>query len=139
MTDQMDAASSLPHTLIEGEALLENGWYLLRRKLFLADRVCRAGSLVELVDGEWFLEENRECGATISLAPASVCRTFYHGVSLYELECTASGVLYARPVLSEVPSRKIDSMMVHFPIQRGDGVVCIKFGHCFLPLELFNW
>jgi hypothetical protein len=42
-------------------------------------------------------------------------------------------------VLSEVPSERIDPMLVHLAIANGEGRVCVKFGHCFLPLELFNW
>jgi hypothetical protein len=42
-------------------------------------------------------------------------------------------------VLSEVPCERIDPMLVHLVIANGEGRVCVKFGHCFLPLELFNW
>jgi hypothetical protein len=30
-------------------------------------------------------------------------------------------------------------LVVHLSLQKGEGRVCVKFGHCFLPLELFNW
>lgn len=117
----------------------ENGWYLLRRDLLLSSCVYRAGTLVEHFDGAWFVNEERESEATIALSSEMVCKPFYQGVSLYEIHCTGRGALLGRPVLSELPSEKIDPMLVHVPIPNGEGRVCVKFGHCYLPLELFHW
>jgi hypothetical protein len=118
---------------------LVHGWYLLRKNHIVANRVYRAGTLVEYLRGEWFLRDAREDGTKLDLDPASVCRTFYQGVSLYEIECTERGAIYAKPVLSDTPFSKVDPRVVHVPIKSGDCRVCIKYGCCFLPLEFFNW
>lgn len=118
---------------------IENGWYLLRRNLVTSNRAYRAGTLVEYIDGEWFLREARGHEDSLSLAADMVCRTFYHGISLYEIECTDRGTIFARPVLSDLPFERVDPVMAHLSLVAGEGRVCVKFGHCFLPLELFNW
>ena len=135
----MDIASLISEKSSQGFSRLENGWYLLRRNAPLSARTYRAGTLVEYRDGEWFLAERHADEVALSLTPEMVCRTFYHGVSLYELECDGRGNFFARPVLSDLPSFKVDSMLVHLSLESGDARVCVKFGHCFLPLELFNW
>jgi hypothetical protein len=99
----------------------------------------RAGTPVGYLDGAWFLEDLRDGEKEVSLKPPMICRTYYHGVSLYVLEYTGEGVFSARPVLSELPAVRVDPMLVHLSLKSDEGRVCIKFGHCFLPLELFNW
>jgi hypothetical protein len=68
-----------------------------------------------------------------------VCRTCYDGVALYEITHPKHGHLFARPVLSERTPERIDPMVVHLSLQPGEGRVCVKFGQCYLPLELFDW
>jgi len=135
----MDTESVAPKESKHPNPVFEEGWYLLRENLFLSNRTYRAGALVEHLGGKWFLKEGRERNNHLPLAPEMVCRPFYHGVSLYEIHCTDRGAIFARPVLSEVPSERIDPLVVHLSLQKGEGRVCVKFGHCFLPLELFNW
>jgi len=119
--------------------VLEDGWYLLRENLLLSGRAYRAGTLVEYLHGDWTLKEGQGADKALPLTPDMVCRPFYHGVSLYEVQRATAGAFFARPVLSEVPCERIDPMLVHLVIANGEGRVCVKFGHCFLPLELFNW
>lgn len=135
----MDTPSLLSEGANKRAIALEDGWYLLRRSVLLSNRIYRAGTLVEYRSGAWFLRDSSHGEKNISLTPEMVCRTFYHGVSLYQLECTGRGVIFARPVLSEQQSERVDPMLVHLAIQSGEGRVCVKFGHCFLPLELFKW
>lgn len=135
----MNSATSPVSEFNKRDPLVVNGWYLLRKNHIVADRVYRAGTLVEHLRGEWFLRDAREDGTKLVLDSGSVCRTFYQGVSLYEIECTNRGVFYAKPVLSDTPFSKVDARVVHAPIESGDSRVCIKFGYCFLPLEFFNW
>jgi hypothetical protein len=135
----MDTASLGANGSKSVHTALENGWYLLRKNLRCSDRVHRAGSLLEHIDGEWFLRGPVDDEENLSLTAEMVCRTSYHGISLYEVECTERGALFARPVLSELPFERVDPVVVHLSLLTGDGQVCVKFGHCFLPLELFNW
>lgn len=135
----METESLAPKDSKHPNPVLEDGWYLLRENFSLSNRTYRAGTLVEHLRGEWFLKERRDGDVPLALTPEMVCRPFYHGVSLYEIHCTGRGSIFARPVLSEVPSERIDPMVVHLSLQRGEARVCVKFGHCFLPLELFNW
>ena len=135
----MATSFSHPDTSSALGSAVENGWYLLRRNIFLDNRIYKAGTLVEHIDGEWFLQEKREGAITLDLTSQMMCRTYYHGVSLYLMECTWTGTLYARPALSEMPSVKVDPMVAQISLQNGESRVCVKFGHCFLPLELFNW
>ena len=121
------------------QSALENGWYLLRRKLWSPNRIYRAGSLLEHTDGEWFLRGELDDEENLSLTSEMVCRTSYDGISLYEIECTDRGAFLARPVLSDLPFERVDPVMVNLSLLAGEGRVCVKFGHCFLPLELFNW
>ncbi|MEY4669211.1 MAG: hypothetical protein RL518_1910 [Pseudomonadota bacterium] len=118
---------------------LENGWYLLRKNLLLDNRTYRAGTIVEHIDGRWFTRDKREEDGGLSLTPAMVCHAHYAGVSLYHIECNGDGSLYAKPVLSDGCASKVDPMVVQIPLRKGEAQVCVKFGQCFLPLELFNW
>jgi len=135
----MDGEFLLPGESIRAQGDLPNGCYLLRKGVSISNCVYRAGTVVELVDGAWFLHETLKERTRLSLNAELVCRTSYDGVSLHELECTDHGVLFSSPVLSDSPPVTVDPIMVHLLIQRGESRVCIKFGHCFLPLELFDW
>ena len=135
----MDTASLDLNWLKSAQSALENGWYLLRKNLRSSTRVYRAGSLLEHIDGDWFLRGELDDEENLSLNAEMVCKTFYHGISLYEIECTDRGAFLARPVLSNLPFERVDPVMVHLSLLTGEGRVCVKFGHCFLPLELFNW
>ena len=135
----MDTASLVSKGAKSVQNALENGWYLLRRNMQCSHRVYRAGSLIEYIDGKWFVREERAKQDSLALTAEMVCRPSYHGVSLYEIECTKPGAFFARPVLSNQPLERIDPVMVHLSLPTGEGRVCVKFGHCFLPLELFNW
>lgn len=103
----------------------------------------RAGTLVEYLDSGWFIQRPDEGRERLSLSSVDVCRTHYEGVSLYEIECVEHEGALARPVLSTLTPTKIDPMMVQIPLQIplrvGESRVCVRFGHCFLPLEFFNW
>lgn len=118
---------------------VEDGWYLLRSNLSLNDQIYRAGTLVEHVEGGWFVQGPLGERERLSLSHVDVCRTHYEGVSLFEIECTEHEGVLARPVLSTLSATKIDPMMVRVPLRVGESRVCVRFGHCFLPLEFFNW
>lgn len=135
----MNTAATLPFESSTTRPVAENGWYLLRRNVFLSDRLFRAGTLVEHVDGEWFLRVAEHDALKLVLAPELVCKTHYHGVFLYEVECKGGDAIYARPVLSDTPAIKVEPSMVHISLTAGGSRVCVKFGRCFLSLELFNW
>ncbi len=118
---------------------VEEGWYLLRSNLSHNKHMYRAGTLVEYLEGGWFVQGPLEEREQLSLSSVNVCRTHYEGVSLYEIECIEHEGVLTRPVLSTLSLTKVDPMMVQVPLRVGESRVCVRFGHCFLPLEFFNW
>lgn len=122
----------------------DDGWYLLRRDVSLCGKQYRAGTLIEHLHGEWFVQEGRAAGAdparrTLSLDVSMVCNTSYGSVSLYEIWRMRDGLVYARPVLSDVYPQSVDPIALTVVLAAGQSRVCVRFGRCFLPLELFNW
>ena len=118
---------------------MECGWYLLRANIFHKNKTYRAGTLVEHLNGEWFLQDSLGHREEIPLSLDDVCRTHYEGVSLYEIECVGGEGFVVRPVLSTLSYSKVDPMVVQVPLRVGESRVCVRFGLCFLPLEFFNW
>lgn len=122
----------------------DDGWYFLRRDVPLYGKQYRAGTLVELQHGEWFVHESAGNGKDsarrlIPIDSSLVCRTSYGGVSLYEIWRGGEGLVYARPVLSDASPQSVDPMAVNVNLPSGQSRVCVRFGRCFLPLEFFNW
>lgn len=135
----MKTPSSLSEAPPSRRRVVENGWYLLRAGIAVRNVHYRAGTPVEHVDGEWFLQGPLDQREKVSLRDEMVCRTHYDGVSLCELERVENGELLARPVLSTLSPLTVDPQVVQFPLRVGESRVCVRFGHCFLPLEFFNW
>ena len=122
----------------------DDGWYLLRSDVSLSGKQYRAGTLVEHLNGLWCVSEWRAAGAdparrSLPLDVSMVCNTSYGSVSLYEIWRRRDGVVYARPVLSDVYPQSVDPMALTVVLAAGQSRVCVRFGRCFLPLELFNW
>lgn len=122
----------------------DDGWYLLRRDASLCGKQYRAGTLVEHLNGSWCVWEWRAAGEdparrTLPLDVSMICNTSYGSVSLYEIWRRSDGEVYARPVLSDVYPQSVDPIALTVVLAAGESRVCVRFGRCFLPLELFNW
>lgn len=130
----------VPSESISTQPLVEgDGWYLLRSNLSHNGQMYRAGTLVEYLEGGWFVQGLDGGREQLSLSSVDVCRTHYEGVSVYVIECTENEGVLARPVTSTVSPTKVDPMMVQVSLRVGESRLCVRFGHCFLPLEFFNW
>jgi hypothetical protein len=125
-------------------SVYDEGWYFLRRDVSIRGNRYRAGTLVEHLHGEWFVQ-NAACDTAVPVRCAVVidasmiCRTSYGSVALYEVWRVRDDLVYARPVLSHVSPQSVDPMMLNVVLASGQSRVCVRFGRCFLPLELFNW
>ena len=122
----------------------EDGWYFLRRDVSIRGKRYRAGTLVEHVHGEWFVQSAASDAAGFEgcagLIDASmVCKTSYGDVSLYEVWRVRDDLVYARPVLSDVSPQSVDPMTLNVALASGQSRICVRFGRCFLPPEFFNW
>lgn len=122
----------------------DEGWYLLRRDITSGGKRYRAGTLVEYLRGEWFVQSGA-CNTpdpvrrAVFIDPSMVCRTSYGSVCLYEVWRVREGLIYARPVLSDAFPQSVDPMEFTVVLAAGQSRVCVRFGRCFLSLELFNW
>lgn len=119
----------------------DEGWYFLRRNVSVQGKRYPAGTLVEHVLGEWFvhIEGGALVRRSLPIDASMVCRTSYGGVSLFEVWRVGEGLVYARPVLSDVTPQSVDPMTLNVALASGQSCVCVQFGRCFLPLEFFNW
>ncbi len=117
-----------------------DGWYLLRRGTRILGHSYPAGSVVERVNGSWYIHEGEDRDQqALPLDSSMVCEVSYDGVSLFVVERDSETLLHARPVSSPMTWVRIDPMLITMNIQPGDSHICARFGRCFLPLEFFGW